>query len=44
VHEAGLPALAIGLPGRRVGTLAGLPRADNDRILAAARRRGGLAS
>jgi hypothetical protein len=41
VHEAGLPALAIGLPGRREGTLAGLPRADSDRILAAADRRGG---
>src|ERR1700752_1056774 len=41
VHEAGLPALAIGLPGRRAGTLAGLPRADGDRILAAADRRGG---
>lgn len=44
VHEAGLPALAIGLPGRREGTLAGLPRADTDRILAAARRQGGLES
>jgi len=44
VHEAGLPALAIGLPGRREGTLIGLPRADKDRILAAARRQGGLES
>ena len=41
VHEAGLPALAVGLPGRREGTLVGLPRADGDRILAAADRRGG---
>lgn len=41
VHEAGLPALAIGFPGRRDGTLVGLPRADTNRILAAADRRGG---
>ena len=41
VHEAGLPALAVGLPGRREGTLVGLPRADSDRILEAADRRGG---
>jgi hypothetical protein len=41
VHEAGLPALAIGFPGRREGTLVGLPRADSDRILEAADRRGG---
>jgi hypothetical protein len=41
VHEAGLPALAIGFPGRREGTLAGLPRAHSDRILEAADRRGG---
>ncbi len=39
VHEVGLPALAIGFPGRREGTLVGLPRADRDRILEAADRR-----
>ena len=41
VHEAGLLALAIGFPGRREGTLVGLPRADSDRILEAADRQGG---
>ena len=41
VHEAGLPALAVGLPGRREGTLVGLPRADSERILEAADRHGG---
>ncbi len=41
VHEVGLPALAIGFPGRREETLVGLPRADRDRILEAADRRGG---
>ena len=44
VHEAGLPALAVaGLPGRPGGMLAGLPRGDSARILAAFIRRGGRA-
>ena len=33
--------MAIGLPGRSEGTLAGLPREDNERILAAVDRCGG---
>ena len=41
VHDTGLPALAIGLPGRREGTLAGLPSAARDQILEAADRQGG---
>jgi hypothetical protein len=41
VHEAGLTALAIGLPLRREATLASLPGADKDQILAAAIRNGG---
>lgn len=41
VHEAGLPALAVGPPGRRQSTLAGLPRAASQQILEAADRRGG---
>ena len=41
VHEAGLPALAVGLPGSREGTLVGLPRAKSGQILEAADRRGG---
>ena len=41
VHEAGLTALAIGLPSRREATLASLPGADEDQILAAANRNGG---
>jgi hypothetical protein len=41
VHGAGLQALAVGRPGRRDETLVGLPRADSDRILAAADRCGG---
>jgi hypothetical protein len=41
VHDAGLPALAIGFPGRREETLAGLPSSDRDQILKAADRQGG---
>jgi hypothetical protein len=41
VHEAGLTAMGIGLPGRREGTLVGLPTADRERILAAADCLGG---
>lgn len=41
VHETGLTAMGIGLPGRREGTLVGLPSAASERILAAADRLGG---
>jgi hypothetical protein len=41
VHEAGLPALAVGYPARRRETLVGLPSADRDQILKAADRQGG---
>ena len=41
VHETGLTAMGIGLPGLREGTLIGLPSADRERILAAADRLGG---
>ena len=41
VHEADLPALAVGLPGGHEGTLVSLPGADRGRILAAAGRLGG---
>jgi hypothetical protein len=43
VHEAGLTAMGVGLPGRREETLAGLPGADRARIVAAADRNGGRA-
>jgi hypothetical protein len=42
VHDAGLTALAVGLPPRREATLASLPDADKDRILASADRNGGI--
>jgi hypothetical protein len=41
VHDAGLPALAVGYPARRRETLVGLPSADRDQILKAADRQGG---
>jgi hypothetical protein len=41
VHDAGLPALAVGYPARRRETLVGLPSADREQILNAADRQGG---
>lgn len=44
VHEAGMTALGVGLPGRREGTLANLLSPDVPRIRAAVERQGGVES
>jgi hypothetical protein len=41
VHEAGLPALAVGYPARHRETLVGLPSAASNQILESADRQGG---